>query len=107
LVLVACHPQPESKPDPVAKPKDCELMADHVVGVMKQEKDITEDLEVADKLANLLIRLCTEDKWTVHAQQCFLGVKTTNETHQCAEMLTIPQRDSMVSGIDKAFPKEP
>jgi len=94
-----------------AGPKPCERMADHLVGLMQPKdetgKPIDPDPDTADKITRVLIRTCTDDKWTIDAQTCVEQLQTFQDFERCAPLLTVEQRDSLVHTFDAAFPNKP
>ncbi len=113
VVLAGCSSGPPKDPTYTpAGPKPCERMADHLVGLMqpkdpKTGKPIDPDPDTADKITRVLIRTCTDDKWTIDAQSCVEKLQSFEDFERCAPLLTVEQRNSLVHTFDVAFPKQP
>ncbi|MCW5803178.1 MAG: hypothetical protein KIT31_12400 [Deltaproteobacteria bacterium] len=111
----ACPSGPTSRPEPVASPRACEKMADHLIEVMLDgiEQKPGGDApsrgkqETADALTRMFIQICVDTKWSVEAQTCFGGVAKLEDTNGCAEYLTVPQRDAAGKAIEDMFGKRP
>ena len=110
FVLAACPAGPVSKPEPVAGPKECERMADHLATVTAPKDDGKKsdaEIELLDKFTRMLIRECTEMKWSIDAQKCFLSVIDMDDSAKCTPLLTVGQRESADKAIEEVFPKRP
>jgi hypothetical protein len=113
LVFAGCPGRPPA--DPVhtpAGPGPCERMADHLVGLMQPVDPATgqaieRDRDTADLIARTLITRCTEDRWTLDAQRCFLGLASIPEADRCAPLLTVEQRDAMDAAMEQALGPRP
>jgi len=116
LVLLALAGCPSSGPkDPAytpAGPKPCERMADHVVALMqpvdpKTGKQVEAHRETADAITRVLIRTCTDDKWTQDAQRCWLELASFRDVDKCAPLMTVEQRDNFGRAMEAALPRAP
>jgi hypothetical protein len=112
LAIAACSSNgPKDPAFTPAGPKPCEKMADHFVGLMQPKdadgKPIDRDPDTADKITNVLIKQCTDEKWTVDAQSCFTKLAKLEDIESCAKFLTVAQRDALAQAIDVAFPRKP
>lgn len=115
LVFAGCPSKPPVDPTHTpAGPKQCERMADHLVGLMTPTdvdgKPIKKEPETADAITRVLIDRCSKDNWTIDAQKCFLELKELAGAKPCAELLTVDQRRSMDAAMDAALgppPKKP
>ena len=102
VFLVACGGS-KPPPDPaftVAGPKPCEKMADHLVMLMNPDPEVA---ETSDKVTRVLIDACVNDKWTVDAQQCFLGLAKLEDADRCTPLLTPDQRENADKAMASAF----
>ena len=100
--LIACGAS-KPPPDPAfttAGPKPCEKMADHLVKLMNPDPEVA---TTSDKITRVLIDTCVNDKWTVDAQQCFLGLGKLEEADSCTPLLTPDQRENADKAMASAF----
>jgi hypothetical protein len=115
LLLAGCPSGPVGKPEPVASPRECERMADHLVevmldGVRERNPDAGASKgqrDTADAINQLFVRLCVDDKWSIEAQKCFGGVAKLDETGKCATYLTVPQREAADKKMGEMFGQPP
>jgi hypothetical protein len=113
MLLSACPGKgPVETAHTAAGPKPCEKMADHLVSLMnpkdpKDGKPVERHDETADAITRVIIERCTQDKWTIDAQQCFQGLGALTESDRCAPLLTVDQRNSMDKAMEALFGPEP
>jgi hypothetical protein len=105
VVLAACPGREPVNPSMTpAGTKPCAQMAEHVVAVMNPGGAMG---ETVDALRTALGDRCATDKWTIDAQQCFLGLKSNEDTDRCVPLLTVDQREAFARAIDAAIGKPP
>ena len=98
VALVAgCHGSAPAKPpgDP-----PCAKVAHHWLDLMMKDPPP----EAAKAIVDMVVERCEHDAWSAEAQQCMIAMKAIDDP-QCAELLTVRQRDALTKEIDDKLPR--
>ncbi|MEO8549331.1 MAG: hypothetical protein ABI678_05145 [Kofleriaceae bacterium] len=96
LLLAACshgsnQPPPAEPAVPAADPAPCGDVADHTAMLLAKQ---------ADQLKAVIVKHCTEDKWSVELRRCGLLAKTAAELEPCHQEFVGTQFESLKKDVD-------
>jgi hypothetical protein len=96
LLLAACShgnnaPPPAEPAVPAADPAPCSDVADNTAKLMAKQ---------SDQLKAVLVKHCTEDKWSVELRKCGLLAKTEAELEPCHKEFVGTQFESLKKDVE-------
>lgn len=94
LVLAACSSGAKPAPAKPAPASKCAFVADHLISLMTKTAQEAPADEI-DKVRAAFNTRCTDDGWSLAAQECFLGLQAKEEVNECAAQLTDEQRAAL------------
>lgn len=108
LALAACRkPTPESTLPPKASPKQCEQVADHLVGLLMANLERNAAVnETADAIRKAIGDRCLTDGWGPDATDCYSRLQSLgggSGKQPCEEFLSIDQRNNIDKAIAEVF----
>jgi hypothetical protein len=94
LAAGACSKPAAQPAAPAQPPPKCAQVADHVVSLMSETaQQPTDEL---DAFRTLVFQHCRDDRWSVQAQDCFLGATSRKDAgDRCEPLLTQDQLTSL------------
>ena len=93
LVTVGCKKKQEAAPAPAA---DCAAAVNKSMALSKAEMEkMGTDAAMMQKMVDIGIQRCTEDKWSADALKCMVDAKTMSDSQGCYGKLTTEQQDKM------------
>jgi hypothetical protein len=105
VALAACrHKEPASPSMTAAGPRPCAQMADHLVELMSPDGAAEDTI---DAIRKTLRERCSNDRWTIDAQQCYLEAKAYDATVGCDQLLTIDQREAFGTAMGEVLGPRP
>jgi hypothetical protein len=86
----------KKKKDAAAPTNDCAAAVSHSMSLSKAEMEkMGTDAAMMQKMADLGVKRCTEDKWSADAVKCMLDAKTMTDAQGCYDKLTPAQQEKM------------